>query len=147
MGQLNLPKASRIYIDTVIAIYGVEANQTYFSLLQPLLEKLQVNDLKVLSSELILLETLVVPIRNSDTLLITAYEQFLLASETQLIPISQPVLREAARLRATSNLRTPDAIHAATAMISGSTQFLTNDQGYRKIPGLPVVILDEVLAA
>ena len=33
----------------------------------------------------------------------------------RLLPITQSILREAARLRATIKLKTPDAIHAATA--------------------------------
>ncbi len=50
------------------------------------------------------------------------YEQLLLSSVLQLISISQTILREAARLRATTPLlRTPDAIHAATAIASNCT--------------------------
>lgn len=64
----------------------------------------------------------------------------------QLIPIGQTTLREAARLRAsTPSLRTPDAIHAATAITSDCTQFLTNDRQLRVVTGLHIVILDEVL--
>ena len=94
------------------------------------------------------METLIMPIRNSDTFLVNAYEQLLRSPQMQLIPISQTVLREAARLRAiTPTLRTPDAIHAATTITSGCTQFLTNDRQLQTIANLPVVILDEVLAA
>ena len=88
------------------------------------------------------------PIRNSDTFLVNAYERLLRSPQMQLRPISQTVLREAARLRAiTPTLRTPDAIHAATAIASGCTQLLTNDRQLQTIANLPVVILDEVLAA
>lgn len=62
------------------------------------------------------MEVLVLPLRNVDTSLIADYEQLLFSSEIQLIPISKSVLREAANLRATTNLKTPDAIHAATAL-------------------------------
>ncbi len=85
------------------------------------------------------------PIRNSDTFLVSAYERLLRSSQMQLIPISQTLLREAAKLRAiTPSLRTPDAIHAATAIAANCTQFLTNDQQLRTVTGLPVVILDEI---
>jgi predicted nucleic acid-binding protein len=148
MGQLTLPNASRIYIDTVTVIYAVEQTPTYGILLNPLWNKLQAGNLEVFSSELTLMETLVVPIRNSDTFLIDAYEQLLRSPQIQLIPISQTVLREATKLRATTpSLRTPDAIHAATAMFLGCTQFLTNDRHLRTIADLSVVILDEVLAS
>jgi len=66
----------------------------------------------------------------------------------RLQPTTQSVLREGARLRATiPALRTPDALHAASAALANCTMFLSNDAGFRRIPGLPVVILDEVLAA
>jgi predicted nucleic acid-binding protein len=146
MGQLNLADKSRVYVDTAVIIYSVEANQTYFALLEPLWEKLQTGELEVFTSELAVLETLVVPIRNGDTQLIDTYEQFLLSSEVQLLPVSQVVLKEAAKLRAATKLRTPDAIHAATALVTGCTRFLTNDEGFRNVAGLPVMLLDEVLA-
>lgn len=116
-------------------------------LLAPLWLKLQAGEIEIVSSELILMETLVLPLRNSNSILINAYEQLLISSEMRLIPISQSILRQAANLRATSNLKTPDAIHAATALSVSCNQFLTNDKGFRNVPGLPVVILSEVLAS
>ncbi len=148
MGQLAFPDSAHVYIDTVTVIYAVEQTPTYGVLLNPLWNNLQAGNLEVFTSELTLMETLVVPLRNSDTFLIDAYERLLRSPQMQLIPISQTVLREAARLRAiTPSLRTPDAIHAATAISSGCTQFLTNDRQLRIVTGLPVVILDEVLAS
>jgi predicted nucleic acid-binding protein len=148
MGQLTLPNAARVYIDTVTVIYAVEQAPTYGVFLNPLWNSLQAGNLEVLTSELTLMETLIMPIRNSDTFLVNAYERLLRSPQMQLIPISQTVLREAARLRAiTPTLRTPDAIHAATEIASGCTQFLTNDRQLQTIANLPVVILDEVLAA
>ncbi|MBH8553586.1 PIN domain-containing protein [Nostocaceae cyanobacterium CENA357] len=148
MGQLILPNAARVYVDTVTVIYAVEQTPTYGVLLNPLWNSLQARTLEVFSSELTLMETLVVPLRNSDTFLVDAYERLLRSPQMQLIPINQTILREAARLRAsTPSLRTPDAIHIATATISGCTQFLTNDRQLRTATNLPVVILDEVLTS
>ena len=65
----------------------------------------------------------------------------------QLIPIDLAVLREAARLRATTNLKKPDAVRAATALSEGCTIFLTNDSQFRTAPGLPTIVLREILAA
>ena len=94
------------------------------------------------------METLIGPLRSGDTVLPTAYEQLFQSRELHLMPISQGVLREGARLRATvPALRTPDAVHAATGTIVGCTMFLSNDVGFRRVPGLPLVILDEVVAA
>jgi predicted nucleic acid-binding protein len=58
-----------------------------------------------------------------------------------------PAKREsAAHLRALG-LRTPDALHAATALASGCILFLTNDPVFKRVTGLSVVVLSEVVAA
>lgn len=148
MGQLNLPELARIYIDTVVLVYAVEQAPVYGSLLADLWAKLEAGNIQVFTSELILMEALVIPIRNSDTFLIDAYERLLRSPQITLVPIDRLILREAARLRAVmATLRTPDAIHAATAITSECSQFLTNDRRLRTIPDLPVVILDEVLTS
>jgi predicted nucleic acid-binding protein len=146
MGTLNIPASSLVYVDTSTVIYSVEKFPEYVPLLAPLWLKLQAGEIEIVSSELILMETLVLPLRNSNSILINAYEQLLISSEMRLIPISQSILRQAANLRATSNLKTPDAIHTATALSVSCNQFITNDKGFRNVPGLPVVILSEVLA-
>ncbi|MEH1970368.1 type II toxin-antitoxin system VapC family toxin [Nostoc sp.] len=147
MGQLILPKSGSIYIDTSMAIYTIEGNPDYYSLLQPLWYKFYAGEIKIISSELILMEVLVVPLRNCNNSLVADYEKLLLSSKVQLISISQSILRQAANLRATINIKTPDAIHAATALSVNSNQFITNDKSFRNVPGLPVVILSEVLAS
>ena len=93
------------------------------------------------------METLVVPLRDANVELVNTYEHLLLSSSIQLIPISQNVLRDAAQLRATTSLKTPDAIHAATALSQNCSFFLTNDSGFRHILGLPVVVLRDVLVS
>ena len=106
-----------------------------------------IGTLQIITSELTLLETLVMPIRQANTDLILRYERLLTASEMSLIPIDQPILTRAASLCATTNLKTPDAIHAATALNIGCSLFLTNDAGLRTVPGLAVTVLKDVLNA
>ena len=45
------------------------------------------------------------------------------------------------------NLKTPDAIHAATAISVNCDLFITNDKNFRNLSNLPVVILSEILAS
>jgi predicted nucleic acid-binding protein len=87
------------------------------------------------------------PIRTGDTALAGLRESLWQQSNTRLLPITEDVLREAARLRALiPGLKTPDAIHAATALMHGCVMFVTNDIGFRRVPNLPLVILEDVLA-
>jgi predicted nucleic acid-binding protein len=49
-------------------------------------------------------------------------------------------------LRAASNVATPDAIHAATAVTAHCDAFLTNDKGYLRVDNLRLQLLDRILA-
>lgn len=147
MGQLTFSPSSQIYLDTVTIIYSVERFPEYIALLDPMWRQLRVGTLQIITSEITLLETLVMPIRQSNADLVMRYERLLTASEVSLIPIDQTILKSAANLRATTNLKTPDAIHVATALNMGCSLFLTNDSGLRAIPGLSVVVLKDVLNA
>jgi predicted nucleic acid-binding protein len=48
-------------------------------------------------------------------------------------------------LRTTTKLKTPDAIHAATAQQAACALFVTNDAGFRAVAGLPLVVLSDLL--
>ncbi|MFW6359930.1 MAG: type II toxin-antitoxin system VapC family toxin [Chroococcales cyanobacterium] len=147
MGKLNIPASSRVYLDTAPIIYTIEKIPDYFQLLRPVWLQLQNGEIEILTSELTLMESLVLPIRNSDNLLINAFETLLNSSQVQLIPISQVILKEAARLRGVTNLKTPDAIHVATATTTKCDRFLTNDTRIRDIPDLSIINLTEALAS
>jgi predicted nucleic acid-binding protein len=62
----------------------------------------------------------------------------------QLVPITIPVAESAADLRARYNLRTPDALHVASAIHVGCEAFLTNDTGIKRVQELAILILDEL---
>jgi hypothetical protein len=78
VGELTLPDSSLVYVYTQILIYSVEKHPIYWSLLRSLWLKSATGDIQIISSELALLETLVAPLRNADSVLITAYETLLL---------------------------------------------------------------------
>jgi predicted nucleic acid-binding protein len=102
-------------------------------------------NIEIVSSDLVLMEVLIGPLKSGDTALANNYEQLFQQPQTHLIPITHVILREAAQLRATTKQRTPAAIHAATAQNVSCVQFITNDVGFRAVPALPVVILDDLL--
>ena len=146
MGSLILPPSGPVYADSQIIIYSVEQHPTYAPVLRPLWEAVARGDLEVLTSELTLMETLVGPLKQGDATLEMDYENFFISPGIRLLPITPSILRAGAKLRATlSSLRGPDAIQAASADACGCTLLLTNDAIFRRLPGLPVVILDDVL--
>jgi predicted nucleic acid-binding protein len=135
-----------VYVDTNVVIYSVEKIDPYWIELQPLWQASQQGQFTVLSSELVLLETLVKPLKEADTVLEKTFRELLLASkDVQLIPISLSILEQAAYLRATTGLKSPDSIHAATALSVGSPLFITNEKVFKRVSGLTVVVLNEVI--
>ena len=66
MGQLVIPNGSKVYVDTAVLIYTMEENTDYFDLLKPLWIKFQAQEIELISSELILMEVLVLPLRNNN---------------------------------------------------------------------------------
>ena len=146
MGQLALPASGAVYADTSPIIYTVEKHIDYLALLRPLWVAMDKEQIEVFSSELTLLETLVGPLKSGNNILAKNYDDFLTTTKIQLLPISAKILREAASLRATTNLKTPDAIHAAAAMNAGCVQFITNDANFRRISSLSVIVLKDILS-
>ena len=145
MGRLNLPDGSRVYLDTSPFIYTVQEIEKYWQLLDSFWTTVSDGFVEVITSELTLLETLVYPIRIGDLELANSFEQLLNSPTVELIPIRQSTLRKAADLRAHHNLKTPDAIHAATAITSGCQHLLANDNGFRRLTSIDVIILDDLI--
>jgi predicted nucleic acid-binding protein len=126
-------------------IYSIEQHPEYAVLLEPLWEASETGQIQMVGSQLLLLEVLTGVLKRNDAELLFDYEQVLQASELQLLPINRSILREAARLRATINLKTPDAIHAATALSVGCVQLITNDADFRRVTNLNVIILKDLI--
>jgi predicted nucleic acid-binding protein len=146
VGALSVAAGSVVYLDSAPLIYSVEQIAPYAALLHGLLRASQAGECRLVTSELTLLEVLVVPQRHHLASLVAAYEYALSRRELTLLPVSRAVLRAAADLRALSlGLKTPDAIHAATALAANATHFVTNDRHLRAVPGLAVVYLDDLI--
>lgn len=146
MGVLNLPATGTVYVDANCVIYSVEKIQPFAALLTPLWYAAASGKLQVITSELTLLESLVGPIRAGNDELERLLLEFLSNSaEMRLVAIDASLLVHAARLRAKSGFKTPDAIHAATAAASGCNLFVTNDPHFRRMDALEVAILSEIV--
>ena len=103
-------------------------------------------EFQVVTSTLTLTEVLVHPLRAGNIELAEQYRDILFAQENLItLPVSPVIAELAAQLRATRNLRTPDAIQIATAIQGGATFFFTNDARLHTIPDVEILVLDELL--
>ncbi|HEY7975376.1 MAG TPA: PIN domain-containing protein [Ktedonobacterales bacterium] len=146
MGSLTLPAEGVPYLDTNGFIYSVERVTPFAALLDPLWQALRAQSRYLITSEITLLETLVRPLQIQDQVLEASFRAILLtAPEVRLAPITRTILTRAANVRATTGLKNPDALHAATALDTGCAMFITNDASFRRITGLNVVLLSQLL--
>jgi hypothetical protein len=76
MGTLTLPTTGPIYLDAGGFIYSVKRIEPYCTLLEPLWRQAQAGQFVIVSSELVVLETLVKPLREGDTVLRDAERPF-----------------------------------------------------------------------
>ncbi len=146
MGPLELPDAGPVYIDANSLIYSMERVEPYRSLLEPMWQEAQDGKITIVSSPVLLLEVLVKPLRDRDVEIEMQYRELFRINAVTLLAASDAVFEDAARLRAGTRLAIPDALHASTALRAGCTLFVTNDNDFRRVPGLPIVILDDLLA-
>lgn len=147
MGSLILPSSGSVYLDANAIIYSYERVAPYSSLLDPCWNAAGPGSFEIVTSELTFLEVLVGPLKTGNTRLEAGFRALLLSStDVTLIPIDRPVLERAAQLRAATSLKTPDAIHAATALEHGCASLITNDPAFRRVVGLTVQVLNDLLA-
>ena len=144
MGPLTLPLTGLIYIDASSLIYSVERVEPYRTLLEPMWQEAQDGNVTIVSSPLLVLEALVKPLRDGNIGIETQYRELFASNAVRLLDASYQVFEEAASIRAETGLRTPDAIHAATALLAECTLFVTNDTDFRRVLRLPIVVLDDL---
>ena len=145
MGSLTLPTHGPVYLDANGFIYSVERVEPYRTLLEPMWRQAWAGEFDVASSDITILETLVKPLREGDDVVETLLRSMFDAQEVSLIPATRELWEAAARIRADTGLKTPDALHAATALGTGCALFITNDTDFRRVQRLPVVVLDDLV--
>ncbi len=88
MGSMNLPASGPVYVDAQSFIYTVEKSPQYAALLRPLWGAISAGRMRVVTSELTIMECLVMPVRRGDSTLVADFENFFQTPGVDLIPIS-----------------------------------------------------------
>jgi predicted nucleic acid-binding protein len=146
MGWIAPLHGKTVGLDTAPLIYFIEEHPTYLRKVRPFFEAVDRGEFRVVTSMVTLLEVLVHPFQRGDADLAQQYRDILLNIEGLLtFPLSQDIAEEAARLRAAYNLRTPDAVQLATTVRAGAS-FLTNDVRLPPLPGVTMLVLDDLEA-
>jgi predicted nucleic acid-binding protein len=144
LGQLQ---GQVVGLDTAPLIYFIEQNVKYLETVRRFFQGLNQGEFQVVTSTVTLTEVLVHPLRAGNIELTQQYRDILLSQENlSTYSVSAAIAELAAQLRATKNLRTPDAIQIATAIQAGARFFLTNDARLSVVPELEMLVLDELIS-
>ncbi|MFA7241803.1 MAG: type II toxin-antitoxin system VapC family toxin [Sulfuricellaceae bacterium] len=121
----------RVYLDACVVIYLIENVASFSELTRQFLARN--GDAILCVSPLVRMEVIVKPLRESASVLVSDYEDFL-ATQRWLV-IDDSIFDRALQLRARHGLKTPDALHLATALHHGCVEIWTNDERLNKAAG------------
>jgi predicted nucleic acid-binding protein len=145
MEWVNRLHGQTVALDTAPLIFYIERNPSFIDQVRPFFVSLGQGEFRAVTSAITLLEVLVQPLRRGDDALAHRYNDILLCSPNiSVCPVTNAVAQEAAELRARFNLKTPDAVQLATALLEGATAFFTNDHSFREDCGIKILRLTEV---
>jgi predicted nucleic acid-binding protein len=124
-----IPKGSRVLLDTVALIYFLEEHERYGKQAEEIFSRIESSELQGVMANLVFAELLVPLYRSGDPQAAAGLSNRLINFRNlEVITLTTEISMEAARLRADHGLRTPDAIHGATAIITRASGILTNDK-------------------
>ncbi len=140
----DIPPGSTVGIDTVAWIYLLERHPVHYPTARRFFARLEAGELQGVAASLVLTELLVPAYRAGEPRrareLARILENF---PHLRILDLTPPVALRAADLRARYGLRTPDAIHCATAMAARCDAVLTNDAAFLRISSELTVYLFE----
>jgi len=133
-----------VALDTQVFIYHFQENPIYLPLTSMIFEAIEHEETLASTSVMTLMELLVKPMREGNA---KAVEEYRFALETfpnlTLRSVDAAVSEKAAEIRATYNLRSPDAIQLASAITSNAEVFFTDDARLKRIQDIRIVQLKE----
>jgi len=142
----RLKNAETIALDTSPFIYFAEENTSYIKIVEPVFQEISRGNLRAFTSYITLIEVLVKPLEEDNEALIKKYIEILNDSDNLFLSdVDKEIAMEAARLRAVHKLKIPDAIQLATALVNGADAFITNDDSFKRIDSIKVIVLHDLI--
>jgi predicted nucleic acid-binding protein len=133
-----------IYVDSSIIIRLIEGVDKVRIPIEKQLQQLSELDRVLVTSRLSCLECRCKPLREKQTVLLDLYRAFFTSRELILQEVTAEIVEKATLIRAEIGFKTPDALHASTAILSGVSDFWTTDVNFRKSSELNVELFPSV---
>ncbi|MGO9340532.1 MAG: type II toxin-antitoxin system VapC family toxin [Terracidiphilus sp.] len=129
---------NRVYWDTMLFIYLLEANPIFGERVERLHEAMLRRGDVLCTSILTVGELLTGPRKLNDVTGITGLKRFFGGNDVEILPFTMLVADRYSMIRAESRVSQADGIHLATAAAAGVDLFVTNDEDLQDlmIPGI-----------
>ena len=141
-----LQGVQQLGLDTAPFIYFIERNPIFIDRARAVFRLISAGTITGYSSVITLTEVLTQPLQTNNHAVVAEYRSLLLDSENLfLIPVTPAVAERAAELRATYQLRTPDAIQIAAALETQCDAFLTNDRRLQRVNEIRILVFADLV--
>lgn len=129
---------SRIYWDSMLFIYILEANPTFGPKVRRILNQIVSRGDTLCTSVFTMGEVLTGPRRRGSVSGVDAVKKYFLSGAIEILPFSERTADQYGIVRSSNRVSQADGIHLASAAVSGVDIFFTNDRDLRKlsIPGI-----------
>ncbi len=131
-----------IYADSGILIRLIEGMDRLRLPIESRLSQIRLQSKAVITSRLSRLECRCKPLREGQKHLLDLYDGFFDTQEVLIAEIDAAVIERATEYRAAFGLKASDAIHAATAVLAGASEFWTADRDFLRCPELRIELFD-----
>jgi predicted nucleic acid-binding protein len=133
----DLSAGDLVVVDSAPLIYVLDDTPKLAPLFQGLFEAAEKDELRIAISAITLAEVLVGPLKQGRDALAKRYEKAL--GRFDIVPVTPDISVTAARLRASTGLRLPDALQAATVLEIEAVALVTHDRDFSRLKGLRVL--------
>ena len=133
----GIPDQAVLLIDTAPIIYLLENHPRLAARFRPVFEAHAAGSVVFATTTITLAEVLTGPLRAGNEALARRYRGLL--QSWQLVELDSDIAETAARLRATRQLKLPDAVQAASALAIGAAALVTHDRDFSRLSELRIL--------
>ena len=132
---------SRVYWDSMLFIYWLDDNPLFAKRVASIRARMQERNDELITSAVTVGEVLAGIYRKGPTSRVGETRAALLSLLSEVVPFTVEAADHYARIRGSTSISSPDAIHLACAASAGTDLFLTNDKNLvgRIVPGIQFI--------
>jgi len=140
-----LNKSKKVAVDTNVFIYQFSDHRRYSKLTNILFKLAEEKKLLLVTSIITPIEVMSKPESENRADLVSEYQKvFEQMPNLKVVPVDWQVAKLASRLRGSNkSLKIPDAIQVASGLLMDCSLFITNDNHFKNIGELKIVLLSE----